>query len=145
MVCDQPKEHENSTPARTNPGIAKLNAATSAAAKQNPTVSGTRFGGASTYQAKTAAAAKPADRPNDLGKAGVPGTGGRLAPKVPVPTAKPARPATAKPVAKKVTPVRKAGAPSGATKPAKKLTPLQQQMKRSRTNRDGGNVGPGSS
>ena len=32
-----------------------------------------------------------------------------------------------------------------AARPAKKLTPLQQQMKRSRTNRDGGNVGPGSS
>ena len=141
-------------PARTNPGTDKLNAATSAAAKQNPTVSGTRFGGASTYQAKTAAAAKPMGAGAAGQQVGAPaakpmgaGAAGQQvgAPKVPIPRVKPAVAATAKPVAKKVTPVRKAGAPAGATKPAKKLTPLQQQMKRSRYNRDGGNVGPGSS
>jgi hypothetical protein len=109
--------------ARTNPGIAKLNAATSAAAKQNPTVSGTRFGGASTYQAKTAAAAKPA----------APGS-------APATAAKTKGSSTAKPVAKKVTPVRKAApAPAAAKAKGTPVTRMRQQRQRDKNNV----VGPG--
>lgn len=69
----------------------------SPAAKTGPSFERTGRGGSPSM------APKPADRPNDLGKAGVPGTGGKLAPAAaPKPTAKPVqavkKPAAAAPV-----------------------------------------------
>ena len=95
-----------------------------------------------TYQSGAGAMTNPTQRPYDA----------KTSPtaKAPVPTSKPtggSAGSKVKPGVTKLKPVRKqpnAGAvqrPGVAAKPVKKLTPLQQQMKRSRTNRDSGIAG----
>ena len=95
-----------------------------------------------TYQSGAGAMTNPTQRPYDA----------KTSPtaKAPVPTSKPtggSAGSKVKPGVTKLKPVRKqpnAGAvqrPGVTAKPVKKLTPLQQQMKRSRTNRDSGIAG----
>jgi hypothetical protein len=97
------KSYQSGAGAMTNPTQRPYDAKTSPTAKHGM------------GYAPTQAGAKPVEKLKPVRKQPTTGTAKR-----PNVAAKPARPATAKPVAKKVTPVRKAGAPTGAAKPVKK-------------------------